>query len=115
MHQPTENNKENVLLSLIGEEQLKSIVESAVRKIMLELKEDAPEVDEWLTSDQVCKLLHVSKSTIVNWRSSGKLISHKISNRILFKREDVLSKISELRPFRSCTGLGELRWEATDN
>ena len=108
MNTSNENNNESVLLSLIGEEQLKSIVESAVRKIMLELKEDAPEVDEWLTSDQVCRLLHVSKSTIVNWRSAGKLKSHKIGSRILFKREQVLAKINELRPFMSV----ELLWKA---
>ena len=93
--------KENVLLSLIGEDQLKNIVEDVVRKVMLELKEGAPEVDEFLTSEQVCKMLHISKSTIVNWRSSGKLKSHKIGSRILFKREEVLAKINELRPFRN--------------
>ena len=87
MNQSTERNEENVLLSVIGEDRLRSIVESAVRKIMLELKEEAPQVDEWLTSDQVCQLLHVSKSTVVNWRASGKLKSHKIGSRILFKRE----------------------------
>lgn len=101
MNQPSENSKENVLLSLIGEDQLKSIVENAIRKIMLELKENTPKVDEWLTSKQVCKMLHVSKSTIVNWRNTGKLKSHKIGGRILFKREDILAKIAELRPFRS--------------
>ena len=101
MNQQTEINKENVLLSLIGEDRLKSIVETAVKKIMLELKEDAPQIDEWLTSEQVCKLLHISKSSVVNWRRSGKLESHKIGSRILFKREQVLAKINELRPFRS--------------
>ena len=98
MDQSTENNKESQLLSLIGADELKSIVENAVRKIMLELKEGAPEVDEFLTSEQVCKMLHISKSTVVNWRSAGKLKSYKIGNRILIKREDVLSKINELRP-----------------
>ncbi len=101
MHQPTENNKENVLLSLIGADELKSIVEAAIRKIMLELREPVHEVDEFLTTEQVCKLLKVSRSTIINWRAAGKLESHKIGNRILFKREEILSKIKELRPFRS--------------
>ena len=105
MHQPTENNKENVLLSLIGEEQLKSIVEAAIRKIMLELKEDAPVLDEWLTTDEVCKLLKVCKSTVSNWRNSGKLESHKINGRVLFQREQVIAKIKELRPSRSVSDL----------
>ena len=101
MHKSIEDNKGSQLLSLIGADELKSIVEAAIRKIMLELKEDTPVLDEWLTTKQVCKKLHVSKSTIVNWRNSGKLKSHKIGNRILFKREQILAKIKELRPFRS--------------
>ena len=95
---------ENAII-VITPDQLNSIVESAVRKIMLELKEDTPQIDEWLTSEQVCKLLHVSKSTIVNWRLAGKLKSHKIGSRILFKREQVLAKIKELRPHRSIMDL----------
>ncbi len=65
------NNKESVLLSIIGEDQLTNIVEDAVRKVMLELKEDAPQIDEFLTSRQVCKLLHISMSSIINWRKTG--------------------------------------------
>jgi len=93
--------KENQLLLMITEDHLKSIIESSIKKIMLELREDAPEVDEWLTSKQVCKMLHVSKSTLVNWRSSGKLISHKLGSRLYFKREEILSKIAKIKVFES--------------
>lgn len=96
-----EGNKENVLLSLIGESDLRVIIEDCVRKVMSEQKKDAPEIDEWLTSEQVCNMLHISKSTVVNWRSSGKLKSHKIGNRILFNHTEILSKIKKLRQFKS--------------
>jgi len=105
MNTSNENNNESLLLSLIGADELKSIVEAAVRKIMLELKEDTPEVDEFLTTRQLAKLLHVSISTIVNWRKTGKVKSHKIGSKILFKREEILLKIKELRPFRSVQDL----------
>ncbi len=101
MNQSIENNKESVLLSIIGESELRILIEDAVKKVMLELKEDVPKIDEWLTTEQVCKLLHISKSSVVNWRRSGKLKPHKIGGRILFKREQVIAKINELRPFRS--------------
>ncbi|MCZ6703428.1 MAG: helix-turn-helix domain-containing protein [Ignavibacteria bacterium] len=93
--------KENVLLSVIGESDLKVIIENCVRKVMLELKEDAPQIDEFLTSHQLCSMLHISMSTIVNWRKTGKLKPHKIGGKILFKREDILTKIAEIRQFRS--------------
>ena len=101
MHKSIEDNKGSQLLLLIGADELKSIVEDAVRKVMLELKEDAPQIDEFLTSRQLCSMLHVSISTIVNWRKAGKLKPRKIGGRILFRREDILTKIDELRQFRS--------------
>jgi len=96
-------NHGNVLVSILSEDQLRNLIEDVLRKVLPELKEkeSATQLDEFLTSIQVCNLLHVSKSTIVNWRSAGKLKSHKIGNRILFKREQVLARIKELRPFRS--------------
>ena len=96
-----EDKKDCQLLLMISENDLKVIIEDSFRKIMLELstKEDPP--DEFLTSKQVCKLLKISLSTINNWRSSGKLKAHKLGNRILFRREEILTKIAELRPFRS--------------
>jgi len=78
---------------------LKGIVVDVVRKIMLELKDqDAPEVDEFLTQRETCQLLKISLSTLNNWRSLGKLKFSKIENRILIKREDIISKVSEMRP-----------------
>lgn len=93
--------KENVLLSIISEDQLTNIVESAVRKIMLELKEDVPEVDEWLTSAQVCAMFHISKSTLVNYRKRNEITSHKLQGRLLFNHTEILSKIKKLRQFKS--------------
>jgi len=91
----------SLMVSIIGEDQIRVIVEDSVRKVMRELKENATQIDEYLTQKELCKLLHISMSTIVNWRKAGKLKPHKIGNRILFKREDILQKITEIREFRS--------------
>ncbi len=93
--------KENVLLSVIGENDLKVIIEDAFRKIMLELKEDIPEVDEWLTSEQVCQMLHISKSTLVNYRKRNVIASHKIEGKLLFRAEEILAKINKIKVFKS--------------
>lgn len=91
----------NLLVSIFDENQLRTIVEDAVKKVMLELKEDAPEVDEWLTSEQVCKMLHISKSTLVNHRKRNLITSHKLQGKLLFSREEILHKIKKLRQFKS--------------
>jgi len=79
----------------------KGVVEDSFRKIMLELKQDTPEVDEWLTSAQVCAMFHISKSTLVNYRKRNEITSHKLQGKLLFERTEILSKIKKLRQFKS--------------
>ncbi len=100
-----QSKNDGQLLLMISEDQLKSIVESSVRKIMLELKEDVPEVDEWLTSEQVCKMLHISKSTLVNYRKRNEITSHKLQGKLLFNRIEILAKITKIRQFKSVAEL----------
>lgn len=96
-----EVKKESQLLLMIGADDLKNIFEDVAKKIILELKQDTPVLDEFLTTEQVCKLLKVSRGTIINWRAAGKLESHKIGQRILFKREEILAKINRIKVYKS--------------
>jgi len=97
-----ENKKDGKLFALnFNEELLIGIVKNAVREVMAELKEDTPVLDEWLTTKEVCDLLHVSKGTIFNWRATGKLETHKIGQRILFNREEILAKINKIKVHKS--------------
>jgi len=97
-----EDKKDSKLFALnFNKELLIGIVKNAVREVMAELKEPAHQEDEWLTTKQVCDLLHVSKGTIVNWRNSGKLEFHKAGNRILFQREQVLAIITKIKVYKS--------------
>ncbi|MCH7724809.1 MAG: helix-turn-helix domain-containing protein [Bacteroidetes bacterium] len=41
------------------------------------------------------------EGTIVNWRSTGKLKFHKIGNRILFKREEILANVAKIKVYKS--------------
>ena len=99
------DKKESKLFLMIGADELKTIFADAAKKIILELKQDTPMLDEWLTTKQVCDLLHVSKGTITNWRNAGKLESHKINGRVLFQREQVLAKINKIKQFESVSDM----------
>lgn len=48
-----------------------------------------PQQEEYLTRKELAKLLSINLSTIHNWRKDGKIISHKIGNRVVFKRSEI--------------------------
>ena len=44
---------------------------------------------EWLTTDEVCELLRVSRSTIHRWRKERMLIAHRLGGKVYFRAEDI--------------------------
>ena len=44
---------------------------------------------EYLTRNEVCKLLKIDLSSLHRWRKEGKIPSFGISNRVYFKRSDI--------------------------
>lgn len=54
------------------------------------------EQDEFLTRDQVCKLLSINRTTLWKRSKSGKLKSYGIGNRVLYKRSEVLAAVKPL-------------------
>lgn len=52
------------------------------------------ELDELLlTKIQCARLLKISVATLDNWRAKGIIKSYKIGQRVLFKKEEVLSEL----------------------
>jgi excisionase family DNA binding protein len=50
----------------------------------------------YLTIAETAKLLRVSKPTINQWIKDGFLQSHKIGNRVLFKRDEVDEAVTRI-------------------
>lgn len=57
--------------------------------------------DELLRLNQVAELLQVSKVTIHNWKRTGKLPFHRISNKIFFKKSEVISSLKESKRYNN--------------
>jgi excisionase family DNA binding protein len=45
--------------------------------------------DEWLTREEVAKMLKCDKSTVHNWTKKRKLKKYCLGNRIYYKRSEV--------------------------
>jgi hypothetical protein len=49
--------------------------------------------EEYLTRDEVSKMLKINISTVSNWSRDGILIKHCIGNRVYFKRSEIEKRI----------------------
>ncbi len=52
--------------------------------------------NEFITRDEVCKLLNFNKTTLHKHTRSGKLKSYGIGNRVLYRRCEVLEAVKPI-------------------
>ena len=53
------------------------------------LESSKPEEEKYLTTDEVCDILHVSSNTLWRWGKSGYLIPCKIGRTPMYKLSDI--------------------------
>jgi excisionase family DNA binding protein len=76
-------------------------VYEVVKKITEELAEIKKSFEpktptEYLTRNEVAKLLKCDLSTVHNWTKKGKLVKHCIGNRAYYKRSEVEAAIKKI-------------------
>ena len=52
--------------------------------------------NDFITRDEVCKLLNFNKTTLYKHTKSGKLLSFGIGNRVLYKKSQVLEAVKPI-------------------
>lgn len=77
----------------LSPENLKEMISEAVTMAMADLHKENNK--KYLTIDDLCEMFHVKPSTIHNWVNSRLLKSYKISDRTLFKAEEVDQAVIE--------------------
>jgi len=91
----------------ISKEELKAMIQAAVsetiKRTQLPLKQPTPDIDPLVKIGAVCALLNVSKVTIHKWKKDGRIPFHRISNRIFFRKSEILESLKkvDLREFNS--------------
>lgn len=61
--------------------------------ILAEESEPAPALDRFLSTEEICELLHVSRVTIFRYVRAGKLKPHKLGRRNLYSLNEVLATL----------------------
>lgn len=80
----------------LSREELKNLIQEAIADY--NSSENAKSINEehgepLLKIDEVKELLKVSKVTIHKWKKDGKIPYHRISNRIFFKKSEILESL----------------------
>lgn len=86
---------EGVCITLSREE-LKNLIREAIAECNSPDNANSNDVQQSETLikiDDVCELLKVSKVTIHKWKKEGKIPFHRISNRVFFKKTEILGAI----------------------
>lgn len=69
----------------------KEIKETLIPQLKKELVEEfqPKQPAEYLTRNEVCKLLKIDLSTLHRWRKDGTLTAYGLGNRVYFKRSEI--------------------------
>lgn len=80
----------STILHNVSAEQINSLFQG-LQNQLTELKQNfEPKIPtEYLTRNEVAKMLKCDLSTIHNWCKKGKLNPHGIGNRVYFKRSEI--------------------------
>ncbi|MEP0984941.1 helix-turn-helix domain-containing protein [Ekhidna sp.] len=74
--------------------ELKDIVKTAVQEELKEIFEPASEdIDKLISRKEVAKFLKVSLPTLTKYVKNGTIPAHRIGNRILFKKQEVIDSL----------------------
>lgn len=84
----------------ISPEENKDSILKGVKKELEKFKEnfEPKKPTEFLTRNEVSKLLKINLSTLSNWVKHKKLPCYSISGRVYFKRSEVESKLIRINP-----------------
>ena len=55
-------------------------------------------MNELLTINETCKVMKVSRATIYNWMTSGKLRAYKLGKGVRIKKTDLEKLMKEWKP-----------------
>lgn len=92
-------NLGQVQLIQITPEQLQAAILDGVQNQINELKKsfEPKQPTEYLTRNEVAKMLQIDLSTLHNWSKKGKLTAYGIGARVYYKRAEVENAIVKLQ------------------
>ena len=83
----------------LTEEEFQEHLASAIEKALKNLVPKKAEI-EYLTRKETSQRLHISLPTLNEYTKSGKLKAYRISGRVLYRKDDINSALTEVQPLK---------------
>lgn len=81
---------------------IEEVVESKISKLSPQKQQN---LNLLLTRKETAKLLCISLPTLNDWTKTGIVKAHRIGNRVLYKEQEVLGALNEVRTLKTGRGL----------
>lgn len=94
-----------ILMHQFSEQDLRELMKEVLREtIREEIKSVLPRADpqkppdeEYLTVDQVCKMLQVSKPTLHSYTKDGVINAYRFGRSVRYKKSDIAASMQQVR------------------
>ena len=92
---------EQILITVYQKEDLKNLIAESLQQVLkeksIEDKKRLEEKEEILVTEDIQRILKVSRVTIYNWKKKGILPYYRMGNRVYFKKSEVFGLLEVKR------------------
>ena len=93
--------KDSVIIQAVSIDDLRLMVKEVVSEVISDMIPKPPtQPPEYLTRQQACDILQVSKVTLSKWSKSGILKAYRISSRVRYKQSEIEEALQEIRTIK---------------
>ena len=94
-----------VLLTSLELSDIKKVVEEVLERKLNSLNFGEPKSLKLLTRKETAKTLCISLPTLHEWTKTGSIVGYRIGNRILYKQEEVIQSLTQIKTLKSRGGV----------
>lgn len=84
-------------------DELKALIKDSIIEVLEEKTnpKQPDKEDQLIRLNEACQLLKVSKVTIHNWKRAGLIPFYRISNKIYFKKDELINSLKKSKKGKS--------------
>lgn len=89
----------SIILHSTPLDEFKSIIGDIIEEKLRQFKQEQPKFsgDEFITRQEVCKLLRISLGTLHSYTKDGTLNGYRIGGRVLYRKDEIEKSLIEIQ------------------
>lgn len=90
----------SILLQNLSSDDLKKLISDLLDEKLTGFKPQQKQATEYLTREDVSKLLKISLPTVTEYTKTGKLNGLRMGRRVLFRKEEIEQSLTAIEPLK---------------